>query len=132
MKHESIDLIMTHFGQNLSRYIIMEKSWEWGHPDGDLYKRSFEVLDSLKRSPRLDIYLTLSSHAPFKPPDEERYHQEFDIRVKQMKLRPDIKRMVELQRDIFSTILYTDHALKEFFDAYRKRDDFKNTVFIID
>jgi phosphoglycerol transferase MdoB-like AlkP superfamily enzyme len=131
MKHESIDLIMTHFGQNLSNYIIMEKSWEWGHPDGDLYKRSFEVMDSLKKSPRLDIYLTLSSHAPFKPPDEERYHQEFDRRVSQMKLRPDIKKMVEVQRDIFSTIIYTDRSLKEFFDTYRKREDFKNTVFII-
>jgi phosphoglycerol transferase MdoB-like AlkP superfamily enzyme len=131
MKHESIDLIMSHFGKNLSSYIIMEKSWEWGHPDGDLYKRSFEVLDSLKRSPRLDIYLTISSHAPFKPPDEEHYHQEFDKRVKKLNLRPDIKRMVEIQRDIFSTIIYTDQSLKEFFDTYRKRDDFKNTVFII-
>ena len=131
MKHESIDLIMSHFGKNLSSYIIMEKSWEWGHPDGDLYKRSFEVIDSLKRSPRLDIYLTLSSHAPFKPPDEEYYHQEFSNRVRQLKLRPDIKKMVEVQRDIFSTIIYTDRALKEFFDAYRKRADFKNTVFII-
>jgi len=131
MKHESIDLIMTHFGKNLSSYIIMEKSWEWGHPDGDLYQRSFEVIDSLKISPRLDIYLTLSSHAPFKPPDEEHYHQVFNNRVKELKLRPDIKRMVELQRDIFSTIIYTDQALKEFFDTYRKRADFKNTVFII-
>jgi phosphoglycerol transferase MdoB-like AlkP superfamily enzyme len=131
MNNEGLDLIMTHFGKDLSKYIIMEKSWEWGHPDGDLYKRSFEVIDSVKRSPRLDIYLTLSSHAPFKPPDEELYHQKFNDRVIQLRLRPDIKKMVEVQRDIFSTILYTDQALKEFFDNYRKREDFKNTVFII-
>ena len=131
MMNQGIDLIMTQFGKNYASHIITEKDFTWGHPDGDLYNRSFETIDSLAKSPRLDIYLTLSSHAPFKPPDEEHYHNEFDKRVGMLNLKPDIRKMVKIQRDIFSTILYTDHSLKEFFDTYRKRKDFKNTIFII-
>ena len=41
------------------------------------------------------------------------------------------KREIEKHRDIFSTIIYTDEALREFFKNYTKRTDYANTIFFI-
>jgi phosphoglycerol transferase MdoB-like AlkP superfamily enzyme len=131
MFHQGIDHIVSHFNKSYGNDLIREGLFEWGYPDGDLFKRSFEVIDSLNRSPRLDIYLTLSTHAPFIPPDQAKYQNMLDDRLKKMKLPAHIKRMVLLQRNIFSTVMYTDEALRKFFDTYRKRADFDNTIFII-
>lgn len=131
MRHQEIDYILNYFGKSYGNDVIWEGSFEWGYPDGEMFKRSFEVLDSLKQSPRLDIYLTLSTHAPFTPPNAAQYQKIFNDRLKKLNLSPEIRRMVLLQKNIFSTVLYTDEALRQFFNTYRKRKDFTNTIFII-
>ena len=48
-----------------------------------------------------------------------------------MKPVPKLWEDSETYKDIFATILYTDDALRECLEGYRKRTDFQNTIFII-
>lgn len=105
--------------------------YSWGYADRDLFKRSLEILSEENRSPRLDIYLTLSTHEPFIPPQKDRYRAGFMERLNALNL-DDIKKRKYLQyADIFSTLLYTDDAIRFFLSEYRKRPDYHNTIFII-
>ena len=131
MRHERIDYILSYFGKEYGNDIIREKKFEWGYPDSDLFKRTFEVLDSLDSNPRLDIYLTLSTHAPFTPPDEARYIQMYQERLKHLKLSSERRKMVEVQKNIFTSVIYADQSLRTFFNNYRKRKEFSNTIFFI-
>ena len=131
LQRQEVDYVLRYFGSNSKDVQALVDGYHWGHSDGDLFSRSFEVIDSLHKSPRLDIYLTLSLHSPFIPPDQDHFLAQVDDRLKTidpaMPLRPDIVRY----KNIFATIMYTDHALKDFFDKYRKRAGYQNTIFII-
>jgi phosphoglycerol transferase MdoB-like AlkP superfamily enzyme len=131
IKREQGDYILNFFGKGYSPMFLNQTGYSWGYPDKDVFKRSFEVIDSMDHNPRLDIYLTLSMHAPFTVPDQETYLKQLDERIRKLNLTEDQKREVEKHRDIFSTILYTDDALREFFRNYSKRKDYANTIFFI-
>ncbi len=131
LKKQKIGYILRHFGTGYHKQKAGQVTRTWGYSDGDLYRRSMEVIDSLPVSPRLDIYLTLSLHAPFLPPDHAHYLRETDRRRREMRPVPKLFDDSEIYKDIFATILYTDHALRECMERYRKRTDFQNTIFII-
>lgn len=130
LQRQETDFILHSFGPKYKRSVLNE-GYSWGYSDTDLFERAIEALDSLKKSPRLDIYLTLSLHSPFIPPEPEYYAAQMDERIR--KISPDfpLKTDIEKYKNIFATILYTDHALKVFMDDYRKRPEFSNTIFII-
>lgn len=130
LKLQETDYILKSFGSKYEKEAINE-GYGWGYSDVDLFKRSFEVKDSVKKSPRLDIYLTLSLHAPFIVPNDEYYLSKVDEILK--KRNPNDLRTIDIKNDknIFATILYTDQALKNFFESYKKRPEFSNTIFII-
>ncbi len=131
LQRQETDYILRSFGPEYKKGGARSDDYHWGYDDGDLYSRSFEVMDSMSRSPRLDIYLTLSLHAPFIPPNRDRYLAQVENRLKAMAADAPSREDVEHYKDIFATILYTDHALKEFIHQYSKRPEFTNTIFII-
>ncbi len=115
--------------------IVHPQGWDkvsgWGIADGELFQNSFDKLGSDPKIPRLDIYLTLSLHAPFNPPEKDQLLAEVEHRRATMDPKPALYADSERFKDIFATILYTDHALKKFIGQYRQRSDFNNTIFII-
>ena len=115
--------------------IVHPEGWArisgWGIPDGELFQNSFDQLGSDPKIPRLDIYLTLSLHAPFNPPGKEQLLTEVEHRRASMDPKPALYEDSERFKDIFTSILYTDHALNKFIEQYRHRADFNNTIFII-
>jgi phosphoglycerol transferase MdoB-like AlkP superfamily enzyme len=123
--------ILTTWGPGYSQQAKEERGFEWGYPDHELFRRSFEVMDSMNSSPYLDIYLTLSMHAPFTPPDKERYAERYVRRLDELKLSETEKRDADKYKDIYTTVLYTDDALRSFFREYRKRPGYANTIFFI-
>ncbi len=132
VKHQGIDYLLNFYGNKYNKNDqARDNLWVWGFPDGDMFQRSLDVIDSMNRKPRLDIYLTLSMHLPFSPPQQEVYLKRLQQRVKELGLNSIQQEMVIKQRKIFSTILYTDNCLRQFFKRYSKRPDFKNTIFII-
>ena len=131
LQRQHTDLIASSFkGQGTPGEIITE-GYRWGSSDDVLFSDSFRVIDSVKKTPRLDIYLTLSLHSPFVAPEREHYLAHVAERLQRMNPGESMRKDIEGNKDIFATILYTDDALRRFMQAYRKRADFANTIFII-
>jgi phosphoglycerol transferase MdoB-like AlkP superfamily enzyme len=131
MEMEGTEYILRSFPNENKKHLIRENTFEWGYPDGIMFQRALEVVDSLKETPRLEVYLTLSMHEPFTPPDADYYRKMLGDRINELGLSGELRKMVTRQRNIFATILYSDGALREFFSSYSKRPDFSNTVFFI-
>ena len=109
----------------------METGFSWGYADDDLFKRSLQEINKADFKPRLDVYMTLSTHEPFKPPHWEHYRQIFQEKLKTMNLNTEERLNYEQHNEVYSSLLYTDDALRHFMEAYRKRSDFSNTIFVI-
>ena len=127
-KYNNIDLIFdrSRFSDSYSKIIIGEEKFFWGYNDKDLFRQSLEVIDTLKQFTRLDIYFTGTSHSPFVISDEEYY----DSKLKQLVKQP-YEKFYQTHSKYLKSVLFVDDALEEFFNEYKKRKDYDNTIFII-
>ncbi|HOG20114.1 MAG TPA: LTA synthase family protein [Salinivirgaceae bacterium] len=127
-RYNNIDLIFdkSRFSDSYSKIIVGEDKFFWGYNDRDLFRQSLEVIDTLKQSPRLDIYFTGTSHSPFAIEDEDYY----DSQLKQL-VRQPYEEFYQTHSTYLKSLLFVDDALKEYFNEYKKREDYENTVFII-
>ncbi len=108
-------------------YRLKKKTSSWGFSDDEVFSFAASTLDNVK-SPRLDIYLTLTTHEPFIAPDST-FNTQVDKRSE--KLAPDIRKEVQAHKGIFACLLYTDTAIRNLIQYYSKRPDFDNTIFVI-
>lgn len=124
-KYNQIDLIFDKgsFSPQRPKIIVGDNQFFWGYNDADLFSQSFEVMDTLNKTPRLDIYFTGSTHFPFVIENDAHYSE-----------------WIEEQEDAeffsnYSTYLksirFADDVLREFFNEYSKREEYLNTIFII-
>ncbi|MBN7800452.1 LTA synthase family protein [Algoriphagus aestuariicola] len=106
--------------------------FSWGYPDKTLFSFGIETLPSEKTSPELRIFQTLTSHDPYLVPERGIYEQKLQDHLRN-KLRLSSEKIEEYLAygDIYMTILYADDALKLFFEEYKKRPEFANTIFVI-
>ncbi|WP_281299412.1 LTA synthase family protein [Flavobacterium limnophilum] len=104
--------------------------FSWGYPDAEIFKKTLSDLDS-KKMPRLDVIMTLSNHEPFDFPSKEVYLKKVDNIMNTNRRLDGIKEAVGTYKDIFAALLYTDTSIKNFMEAYSKRPEYKNTIFII-
>ena len=138
------DLMQTYLKKNGVDNIYDEKTFppnytklpstnnfSWGYGDRELYDFYLEKkqLDSL--TPHLDILLTLTTHSPFLITERDRYSQLFKKRMNTLGLSPEEQKAHEKYQKQYATLLYADQALQNLFKAYKRRPDFKNTLFII-
>lgn len=133
LRKQNIDLILDqkNFGNGYKKMPTASSGFSWGYGDKDLFKRSFDIINSCKTENQMNIYLTLSMHSPFIVDNMDYYRTKFDDVYSKLNLDPQTMDAVKNYRDILSCVLYTDDAFKEFFDTYKKRSDFNNTIFII-
>ena len=101
----------------------------WGYPDQAVFRLAAQELQGAT-SPRVDVYLTLSTHEPFDVPDKN-FEKVFDEKLKQVNLPESKRRMVLDNRNIFSCLLYTDDAIRSLMHYYASREDYGNTIFFI-
>ncbi len=104
----------------------------WGYGDRELYNfyLDTEKADTLS-APKLSVLLTVSSHSPFLINNEEQYLKLFEQRMDDLGLAPKTRKARSNYAKQYATIMYADHALQDFFKAYERRSDFKNTIFLI-
>ncbi len=133
LKKQNVDLIIdeNNFGNGYNKMPAKGNGFSWGYGDKDLFKRGFSMINSNNSENQLNIFLTLSMHDPFLVDNQDHYREQFDEIYSNLHLSPDIMANVKSFRDILSTVLYTDDAFRYFFNEYKKREDFKNTIFII-
>jgi hypothetical protein len=112
-------------------YVVTQKNdagFSWGYPDSEIFRKTLSELKG-KKEPRLDIVMTLSNHEPFAFPSKKMYLEKAE-RILKTKSYFEKNKLNEY-KDIFACLLYTDNSIKNFMEAYSKRPDYANTIFII-
>jgi uncharacterized sulfatase len=133
LKKNNIDFILdeNNFGGGYKKMPSSGSGFSWGYGDKDLFHRSLEVIGDDFTTPRLDIYLTLSMHSPFLVENQDYYVNRFYDIYHSLNLSSNIMKEIESYKSILATVLYTDDAFRSFFNEYKKRKDYRNTIFFI-
>jgi uncharacterized sulfatase len=113
--------------------IIEQKLDKQGFYDDHLvYEQALRKLERENISPRIDVYLSYFTHTPYKYPQSSYYQNMVKDKVMQNKAIPAPQKKEMLSSlDIYGAFAYSDRALQQLMDGYKKRDDFDNTIFII-
>lgn len=100
----------------------------WAYSDKDLFSRSLTVD---KKAPYLNFFMTTSLHTPWKIPSAESdyYNKKYASIINESSFKKDWWH--EAYHKHFKCALYSDDAVKSFISKYKKRPEFKNTIFII-
>ena len=132
LEYNGIDNVLdiNKFGQGYEKTKPNSGGFTWGYPDGEIFKKTLSELDE-KKSPRLDIIMTLTNHEPFDFPLKKEYLKKVDSIMNTNKTLSLTKEEVNTYKDIYACLLYTDHSIKNFMQAYAKRPEYKNTIFVI-
>lgn len=130
LERQNVDYILGEkkFPKRYKKMNANSGGFSWGYSDKDLFELAHETVNRAQKKPRIDVYMSLVNHEPFKVP-EEIYHQKFYDRLGDLPKdhRDDFKE----NKNIFECLLYTDDAVRELIERYKKRSDFENTIFII-
>lgn len=128
---QGTDMILTKYGSKYKEMGVGEEGWSMGYPDDALFNRSFEVMDSLKQTPYLNIYHTGTTHMPYLFEQKPLYEKLFDKKMKTINVSSSIKRTLKECKKVLVTYMFADDCFRDFFKKYAQRKDFKNTIFFI-
>lgn len=131
IRAQGTDFLLSHYPGKYKEMGIGEEGWSMGYPDDALYARSFEVMDSIKNKPYLNIYHTGTTHMPYLFEQKKEYEKKFDEKLKTLVVKPEIKKILKETRKVLVTFMFSDDCLREFFKKYAQRPEFGNTIFFI-
>lgn len=118
------------YDESYPKSVNGSNGFSWGYSDYEIFKKTLSVLDDIKK-PRLDLITTQTIHEPFDFPVKDKYLVKVDSMLNSSAKINASKRKVTSHKDIFASILYADASIKMFIENYKKRPEFKNTIFII-
>ena len=118
------------FGSDFQMTNKNAQGFTWGYPDAEIFKKTLIEIEKQKE-PRLDIIMTLTNHEPFDFPEKASYLKKVNKIISDNKKIKLTNSQIEPYKNIFASLLYTDHSIKTFIEAYAKRPDYENTIFII-
>ncbi|SDE29596.1 Phosphoglycerol transferase MdoB [Pricia antarctica] len=132
LRSENVDFVLdkSGFGNQFTMQAEDAAGSSWGYPDRELFKKSMS-LSREAGQPRMEVYMTISTHEPFIPPQQDFYERKVEKILSKGNHRGKIKNVIEKNKNVFATLLYTDEALKYVFDAYKNQPDYDNTIFIV-
>lgn len=102
----------------------------WGYEDQAVFNKMLEV-QKPQTDPYFNIILTLSTHNPFLINNAAYYEGLFQKRINSGQLSDSQKKWAMENRKQLVSVLNLDDAVKDFFENYKKRPDYKSTVFVI-
>lgn len=103
----------------------------WGYPDRELMRKSLEMDRRDSQQPYISFVQTMSMHTSYSIPDQGKYIELFEERMNRLGFDEAQKERHRTYKKIYSTIMYTDEALRFFFEEYAKLPAYSNTIFII-
>ena len=103
----------------------------WGYPDRELMRKSLEMDRQDSKQPYMSFVQTMSMHTSYSIPDQGKYLQLFEERMSRLGFDEAQKERHRTYEKIYSTIMYTDEALRFFFEQYAKLPAYSNTLFLI-
>ena len=104
--------------------------FSWGYPDKEIFKKTLTELKPIGQ-PRFDLIMTITNHEPFSFEGKESYFTRVKALSDKSNFSDDQKDIVDKYKDVFSTLLYTDDAIKDFINQYKSNPNYENTIFII-
>ncbi len=128
---QGVDYVSETFPSKYKKMGAGPDGWSEGYPDDALYNYSMEVLDSINYQPYISVYLTLSTHTPFIFEQRPLYDKKFEQLMEARKLPQDQRRYLRKYAPMFSCFLFSDDCMKDFFAKYKKRKDYRNTIFVM-
>jgi uncharacterized sulfatase len=130
MRFQKTDLLSEKWSEENRKDSARIKA-SWGFPDECIYRQSEQDLEEIKTNKALfDVFLTISSHDPFKYPNQAKWISLAKKKLSKLKnrqLRKDLLANVEAM----GSYSYSDFALRDFFQKWKQKDEFNNTIFII-
>jgi uncharacterized sulfatase len=131
MRLQGTDMILLDYPAKYKMMGIGAEGWTMGYPDDALFNRSFEVMDSLKHQPYLNIYHTATTHMPYLFDQQAAYGKRFDKKMEGIPNSNPIKKTLKETKQVLVTYMFSDDCLKDFFKKYSKRPEYGNTIFFI-
>lgn len=131
MRLQGTDMILSQYGSKYKEMGVGEEGWSMGYPDDALFNRSFEVMDSLRKTPYLNIYHTGTTHMPYLFAQQHKYAKKFDRKMATIPSSSKVKRTLIESKKVLVTYMFADDCIRDFFSKYAKRPDFANTIFFI-
>lgn len=104
----------------------------WGYADDHLFQKSF--VDDQKhknRQPKLDVFLTISNHEPYCFPKKSHYLSVLNEKLAKSKATKKQREEIQQLSEIYASYLFSDEALKGYFQQASKKADFDNTIFFV-
>ncbi len=132
LSSENLDFVLdkSGFGNKYKQQAEDAAGSSWGYPDKELFKKSMS-LPRASDQPRLEVYMTISTHEPFIPPSQEYYEEKVEKLLVGKSFGSKIKKVIKKNDNVFATLLYTDDALKLAFEEYKKQPNYNNTIFVV-
>lgn len=121
------DMGVDHFLPDYTSY-PKEMVNTWGLYDGFLFSEAIKEVEKDHAQPRLDIYLTLTTHDPFDYPNKTQYTKTYTKMLIQARQQHNIE---QWQYEQYASYLYYDDCLRQFFDDYKNIPGYENTIFVI-
>ncbi|RZL50791.1 MAG: LTA synthase family protein [Pedobacter sp.] len=108
-----------------------QNGFSWGYADDQLFGFYLNTTNQVSQKPELSVILTVATHNPFLINNQDKYLKMFEQRMDQLNFSEDKKVTYRNYKLQYSSILYTDEALRDFMSKYKQRSDYANTIFII-
>lgn len=134
IENNGFEYIYDHaeFNYEGTGYVTSVDPVPFGINDKILFDHAARTFDSLPQSQTfLHVFLTLSMHYPFIVEGQEIYMEEAKRIINSQKDDKTSKEKYLKYLSVFSTCLYTDDAIRNLIDAYKKKKEFENTIFLI-
>jgi uncharacterized sulfatase len=133
LKNQGIDELIgeQNYSSNYSKMASTSAGDSWGYPDRELYRRALDNTVFSQKSPFLAYLQTISMHTPYRVPNQQAYVDLMEQRLKKLGISDAEKSEYRQYAQVYSTILYADEALADFFAAAKKTAWYAHTIFII-
>lgn len=103
----------------------------WGYADREVLQKVLATQRKDPRTPYVDYVQTVSMHSPYSVPGQAEYLRQFEERMERLGFAEAVKKKYRQYRDIYSTVLYTDAALRHYFEEQARLPSYRNTIFVI-
>lgn len=129
IRSQGVDEIISK--ANFNDFPVAHNSY-WGYPDLDLMKKAIGYYAKLPGSQPFVSYIqTISMHTPYKVPEMDRYYGLMESQMNKLGFDEGQKGEHRNYKDQYATIMYSDEALKYFFQEFAKLPAYQNTIFVI-
>src|SRR2546421_895988 len=129
LEQQGIDL-MVGIGDYDASYHRLPGS-DWGYADKEILRKALLTERDDSGRPYVDYVQTISTHPRYAVPGQDEYLRLFEDRMRELHFSEAEKANHRQYREIYSTILYTDAALRTYFEEQAKLPAYRNTIFII-